>query len=300
MGKYWLTPLGIYQKLDEEFHFDFDPCPCPKPENWDALRMEWGKMNYVNPPFRPTDGNGNGPTAFIRKAIEEHKKGNGSVILVPAQSYVNLLLEAGAELRSMGRVKWLEIDTMEPMKGPSPITCFILRSSSDQKTETADYVRTRDLTDEEWLKLPKEEILQLYKNCYSMLKQQYANQPTEDFPDIDFRRDIANELSRDELIERLCEMNKTYTEMRKEWFEKTQLSQSTEGLSAEDFFKERFQTYKKEPIPNEIHLFKESLFKLMEDFASQFQKENVKKCQGCDELIYPQDYCERCKRQLES
>jgi len=35
---------------------------------------------------------------------------------------------------------------------------------------TTDFVvQTRELTDEEWLKLPKEEILQLYKNCYKML-----------------------------------------------------------------------------------------------------------------------------------
>jgi len=127
MGKYWLTPPEIYKKLNEEFSFDFDPCPYPKSEDWDALSMEWGKMNFVNPPFRPNDGNGKGPTAFVRKAIEEKEKGNSSVILIPTQSYVNLLLEAGAELRSMGRIKWLEVNTREPMKGPSPITCFVLK-----------------------------------------------------------------------------------------------------------------------------------------------------------------------------
>jgi len=46
---------------------------------------------------------------------------------------------------------------------------------------------------------------------------------SEKFPDIDFREQIANELSRDELIERLCEMNKVYREMREEWFNVTQL-----------------------------------------------------------------------------
>ena len=44
-----------------------------------------------------------------------------------------------------------------------------------KKHETANFYQTRDLTDEEWLKLPKEEILQLYKNCYKMLMQ-YINQ----------------------------------------------------------------------------------------------------------------------------
>lgn len=129
MPSYWLTPPDIYKQLDDEFHFDFDPCPCPRPENYNSLDITWGSMNYVNPPFRPADGvNGLGPTAFVRKAIREQQQGNSSVILIPTQSYVNLLLEAGAELRSMGRVRWLEKETREPMKSPSPITAFILRA----------------------------------------------------------------------------------------------------------------------------------------------------------------------------
>lgn len=127
IDRYWLTPSGIYQKLNDEFHFDFDPCPHPKPEGFDGLNVEWGTSNYVNPPFRRKDGNGIGPTAFVRKAIQELKKGKSSVLVLPVQSYVNLLLEAGAELRSMGRIRWLEINTLEETKQPSPICCFILR-----------------------------------------------------------------------------------------------------------------------------------------------------------------------------
>ena len=37
------------------------------------------------------------------------------------------MLEAGAELRSLGRVRWLEVDTKEPMRTPSPITGFYLK-----------------------------------------------------------------------------------------------------------------------------------------------------------------------------
>ena len=129
MNKYWLTPPNVYEPLDREFHFDFDPCPCPRPDGYNSLDIAWGKMNYVNPPFHRVDGvNGAGPTAFVRKAIAELENGNSSVLLIPTQSYVNLLLEAGAELRSMGRVRWLEADTKDICKSPSPITCFILRS----------------------------------------------------------------------------------------------------------------------------------------------------------------------------
>jgi hypothetical protein len=130
MERYWKTPPHVYQELDAEFQFDFDPCPFPKPAVFNSLNMEWGQSSYVNPPFRKHDGGGFGPTAWVRKAIEENKKGKQVVLLIPVQSYVNLLLEAGAEIRSAGRVRWLECDTNQPSPSPSPIGCFILRGRS--------------------------------------------------------------------------------------------------------------------------------------------------------------------------
>jgi len=49
------------------------------------------------------------------------------VLLLPTQSYVNMLLEAGAEVRSCGRIRWLEGDSRKPCPGPTSITEFILR-----------------------------------------------------------------------------------------------------------------------------------------------------------------------------
>ena len=130
MNKYWLTPPEIYEALDAEFHFDFDPCPYPRPEGYDSLQLPWGKMNYCNPPFRKTDGNTHGPTVFVRKAIKEQARGNSTVLLVPAQSYINLLLEAGAELRPAGRTRFLEVDSKRPLPGPSPTIIAILDSKN--------------------------------------------------------------------------------------------------------------------------------------------------------------------------
>ena len=118
---YWLIPPEIFKDLDREFNFTFDPCPYPRIR--DGLNIPWGDMNWVNPPFKKEDG---GPTAFVRKAIEESKRGKSSFLTLPTQSYVNLLLEAGAIPRSLGRIKWLEVETKEPQKGPSPITGFYL------------------------------------------------------------------------------------------------------------------------------------------------------------------------------
>ena len=128
MTRYWLTPPALYERLNAEFHFNFDPCPYPKPEDYDSLVLPWEKSNYVNPPFRPRDGvNGKGPTAFVHKAIAEHKLGRGSVLVLPVQSYVMLLAAVpGIQIRSLGRVKWEDVDTREPMKGPSPICAFVL------------------------------------------------------------------------------------------------------------------------------------------------------------------------------
>ena len=126
--KYWLTPLDIYRELDREFNFDFDPCPYPRPEDFNAIKVPWGKSNYVNPPFRKSDGAfGVGPTAIIRKAITEQQHGKSSVIIINTMSFINLLLEAGAECRSMGRMRWLDCKTGEPWKHPSNTTLFILK-----------------------------------------------------------------------------------------------------------------------------------------------------------------------------
>jgi hypothetical protein len=122
---YWITPPEIYKTLNEEFCFDYDPCPYPLPENFNGLNVDWGEVNYVNPPFHRYGGIG--PTAFVRKGISENARGKTVVIVLPTASYVNLLLEAGAEIRPLGRVRWLHTETRKPMKNPSQITCFVLR-----------------------------------------------------------------------------------------------------------------------------------------------------------------------------
>jgi hypothetical protein len=124
---YWLTPPAVYAELDREFNFDFDPCPYPRPGDFDGISIPWGRSNYVNPPFRRSDGAfGAGPTAFIRKAIDEQKLGKTSVIIINTMSFINLLLEAGAECRSMGRMRWLNPNG-EPWTHPANTTVFVLR-----------------------------------------------------------------------------------------------------------------------------------------------------------------------------
>jgi hypothetical protein len=67
-------------------------------------------------------------------------------------------------------------------KHPTSYRDFTMTEKSEPLV-SANFMQIRDLTDEEWLQLPKEEILQLYKNCYSML-QTYIGLRREKIQDI--------------------------------------------------------------------------------------------------------------------
>jgi hypothetical protein len=134
---YWLTPHAVYSGLDSQHHFDFDPCPYPKPDDFDGLKVEWGQSSYVNPPFGSVeyvDDNGKtkkrGVTAWVRKAIEEHKKGKRVVLVYPIDKWVLMLLAAGAKVENLGDVKWEAIEDQSAHKGTGRhIACFILEPS---------------------------------------------------------------------------------------------------------------------------------------------------------------------------
>lgn len=128
---YWLTPPQLMDELQAEFDFDFDPCPYPLPEDFDGLICEWGKSNYVNPPFGAImhEGKKKGPTAWANKALEEHRKGKTVVLVYPVDKWMIKLLAAGAELRNLGDVRWLAVEDGTPGKGTGRHICaFILRA----------------------------------------------------------------------------------------------------------------------------------------------------------------------------
>lgn len=133
---YWLTPPDLMEKLNQEFSFNFDPCPYPKPDDFDGLEIEWGLSNYVNPPFGAVihKGKKKGATAWVRKAIEEFKKGKDVVFVYPIDKWVLMLLEMGAEVRNLKDVRWHSIEENKPGKGTGRhIACFILNHKKENK-----------------------------------------------------------------------------------------------------------------------------------------------------------------------
>lgn len=110
-GDDWKTPDYLYNKLDEEFKFDFDPCPLNHDLNkWDGLKIEWGKSNFVNPPYSKKL-----KEAFVNKALEEARKGKKVVMLLPVSTSTKLFHDVilpNCEIRFLrGRVKFEGINT---------------------------------------------------------------------------------------------------------------------------------------------------------------------------------------------
>jgi hypothetical protein len=116
---YWLTPPELMASLKAEFNFDFDPCPYPLPQGFDGLTCEWGRSNWVNPPFGSIirDGKKLGPTAWARKAILEQSKGNNVVLVYPIPKWVLMLIKHAHEVRNLGDVKWCAVEDGKPGKG---------------------------------------------------------------------------------------------------------------------------------------------------------------------------------------
>lgn len=84
----YATPPDLYEELNKEFNFDFDPCPYNENEiilETDGLKKEWGKCNFVNPPYSLKL-----KEAFVLKAIEEQLKGKQSVFLIPVSTSTKL------------------------------------------------------------------------------------------------------------------------------------------------------------------------------------------------------------------
>ena len=110
----WATPKYFYDKLNEEFNFDFDPCPLNEGEispDKDGLLIEWGGVNFVNPPYSREL-----KEAFVAKALEESKKGKVVVMLLPVSTSSDLfhdLIQPNAkEIRFVKRrIKFIGVNT---------------------------------------------------------------------------------------------------------------------------------------------------------------------------------------------
>ncbi len=110
----WETPRYLYDELNQEFNFNFDRCPLhygeiPKEKN--GLLIDWKERNFINPPYSRKL-----KEAFVKKALEESKKGKLCVLLLPVSTSTILfheyILPNAKEIRFLkGRVKFIGYNT---------------------------------------------------------------------------------------------------------------------------------------------------------------------------------------------
>ena len=115
----WSTPDDVYKKLDEEFSFDFDPCPLIPVPSINGLELDWGYINFVNPPYSDIKN-------WCKKSYEEYLKGKTVVMLIPSRTdtrYWHDYIMKATEIRFIkGRLKFGGSKNSAPF--PSAIIIF--------------------------------------------------------------------------------------------------------------------------------------------------------------------------------
>ena len=119
----WATPKEFYDKLNIEFNFDFDPCPYCESEVIDGLSIEWGNSNFINPPYSQKL-----KEAFVKRAIDESKKGKLCVMLLPVSTstvlFHDFIQPNAKEIRFVrGRIAFEGVNTfgVRVGKGSAPM-----------------------------------------------------------------------------------------------------------------------------------------------------------------------------------
>lgn len=113
---HYSTPQGVYDKLNEEFHFNDDPCPL---NGAGGLDREWGGATFCNPPYSEI-------SSWVQKAYSESQKGKTVVLLIPSRTDTKWWHEhimKAQEIRFIkGRLKFGDSKNSAPF--PSAIVIF--------------------------------------------------------------------------------------------------------------------------------------------------------------------------------
>lgn len=121
----WETPQDLFNRLNDEFHFDTDVCAtsenakCPKffSPSMDGLRQDWQGVCWMNPPYGKKIG------AWMKKAMEAEAT---VVCLVPSRTDTKWWHEyamKASEIRFIkGRLKFGDSKNSAPF--PSAIIVF--------------------------------------------------------------------------------------------------------------------------------------------------------------------------------
>lgn len=131
----WATPKWLYDTLDSVYNFDFDPCPL----NYmiDAMDIEWGISNFVNPPYNKID-----KPKFIDKAYHQWMLGKRSVLLLPSatgtKQFQKIILPV-CKIR-LGWKEWIELKDSTYLCGESLVIFMEGRIAFEGVNTKGEYV----------------------------------------------------------------------------------------------------------------------------------------------------------------
>ena len=125
---YSMTPTKVLEDIKEEFGEFFDPCPRDHDDSFDGLKIEWGSVNFVNPPYSEMK-------SWVAKCWIEWKKGKTVILLIPPRTctrYFHDYIYNNAELRFFkGRLKFVDPNTNLSMAAaPFPSMLCIFRGGT--------------------------------------------------------------------------------------------------------------------------------------------------------------------------
>jgi len=119
MNDNYATDNSIMQIFEEWF----DPCPLNPEYKINALDIEWEDKTYVNPPYSK-------PLPFVKKAIEENRKGKRIVMLLRMDTSTKWFKELQENnaifLWFNGRLRF---NTGKPANFPSMLVILPIRSN---------------------------------------------------------------------------------------------------------------------------------------------------------------------------
>jgi site-specific DNA-methyltransferase (adenine-specific) len=135
----WGTPLTLYKKLDEEFHFETDPCTTQdnplktyvfytKKEN--GLKQKWYGNTFINPPY------GKNAYEWVKEAAKRQNENTADtiVMLLPARTdtkwfHEYILNKPNIEIRFLkGRITF--VGATNPAPFPSMIVIFHIQTQN--------------------------------------------------------------------------------------------------------------------------------------------------------------------------
>lgn len=132
----WETPPDLFNELNKEFNFTLDVCANKInhkvdkyfSEEEDGLSKSWqGEVVWCNPPYSRSTKKKKGQADWIKKAYNEHQKGNCIIVmLLPARTdtiaFHNYIYNK-AEIRFIkGRLKFVGAQSSAPF--PSMVVIY--------------------------------------------------------------------------------------------------------------------------------------------------------------------------------